>query len=241
VKTLTKDFSSVCRYAIVLSGGVGERFSASVPKQFVLMKGKKLLSYSLEALEKSKEVEAVLLVAPKDFLAESKEIAIEVAAEKLIDVIEGGGTRQDSSRLAIEYLLSRGARKDALVLVLDADRPNLLERYIAENYLKASQNGASITAIPSSDSIAVSGDESTISAYLPREEAYLVQTPQGFRLSLLASAHEKARKEKKHFTDEGSLVLAYEGTSPLIVRGDKNNLKITTTEDKTNFEGGFKQ
>ena len=135
-------------------------------------------------------------------------------------------------------IFCHGADEKALVLLQDGDRPRLKESYIEDNFKNAEAFGASVTAIPVSDSVAISKWDGILDGYIPREEVYLLQTPQAFQLSLLHEAMEIAAKSQRIYTDEGSLVLQCKGVNPHIVKGDKNNIKITTKEDQASFEEG---
>jgi 2-C-methyl-D-erythritol 4-phosphate cytidylyltransferase len=226
------------RIAILLLGGLGTRFGSSKPKQFLPMGGQPLCLYGAKALEGSPEVDYIVYVVPKGYERNFSLILEKAGHAKASSIIVGGPTRQESGHLAVSYLLERQASPDALVLLQDGDRPRLKERYIRENFAAALEQGASVTAIPSSDSVAISKVPSVIDGYIPRQEVYLLQTPQAFRLGLLAKAMEAAAKAKRDFSDDGSLVLALANVAPRIVLGDKANLKITTQEDQALFEEG---
>jgi 2-C-methyl-D-erythritol 4-phosphate cytidylyltransferase len=228
---MTVSIEKTERAAVLLLGGSGERFNSDKPKQFTLIGGKLLFLYPLEKLEKNEKVEGIVLVAPKDYLAFVAKTVQELGFRKVLAVIEGGATRQDSSRRATDYLRDKGLPFPSLILIHDAARPNINDRLIEEGYAKAILDGASVTALASSDSVAISKDGATISEYQDRSKVYNLQTPQTFALSLLYAAHEKAFAAHHLYTDDGSLVLAETGVAPAIVEGDKKNIKITTVED----------
>jgi D-ribitol-5-phosphate cytidylyltransferase len=226
------------RVAVLLLGGNGTRFGANEPKQFTLFGGKLLFFYPLDQLVRHDEIQGVLLVAPKDYISFVEKTIQQWGFSKIIGVIEGGATRQDSSRRAAEYLRDKGLSFNALVLIHDAARPNLKNEYITENYARALRYGAAVTAIPSTDSIAISEDEKTISQYKDRSKVYQLQTPQTFLFSALYNAHEKAFAAKHSYTDDGDLVLTEEGLQPAIVLGEASNVKVTTIEDLRFFGKG---
>jgi 2-C-methyl-D-erythritol 4-phosphate cytidylyltransferase len=226
--------------AILLLGGLGTRFGSAKPKQFLPMGGQALCLYGAKALEKSPTVDFIIYVVPEGYQSNFKMLLDKAGNAKPSLIISGGSTRQESARIATNYCRSHGAKDEAVLLLQDGDRPRLLERYIKENFALAETFGASVTAIPSSDSVAISKWTGILDGYIPRQEVYLLQTPQAFRLSLLASAFEIAAKTPRIYTDEGSLVLECKGVNPHIVLGDKNNIKITTKEDQAAFEEGEK-
>ncbi|MCI1245002.1 MAG: 2-C-methyl-D-erythritol 4-phosphate cytidylyltransferase [Bacilli bacterium] len=219
------------RVAVLLLGGSGRRFGGGIPKQFALVDGRLLFFYPLKELTASPEVEGVLLVAPRDYLDFVRKSVQERGLGKIIAVIEGGESRQDSSRRASEYLSQKKLPPTALVLIHDADRPNLNEEVIKDNYEFAIKDGAAVTAVVSTDSVALSKDGARIASYLDRNEVYRLQTPQTFVFSLLLDAHEKAYAGARRYTDEGSMVLSETAIAPLIVKGSPYNMKITTRGD----------
>jgi 2-C-methyl-D-erythritol 4-phosphate cytidylyltransferase len=229
---------SYTRIAILLLGGLGTRFGSSKPKQFLPMGGQALCLYGAKALEKSPEVDYIVYVVPKGYERNFALILEKAGHEKPSSIIVGGNSRQESGHLAVRYLLAHGVTPEALVLLQDGDRPRLKERYIQENFASAHKQGASVTAIPSSDSVAISKVPRFHRWLYPREEVYLLQTPQAFEIGLLSKAMELAEEAKRTFSDDGSLVLAMANVAPAIVLGDKGNLKITTKEDQELFEEG---
>jgi|LAHS01.1.fsa_nt_gb 2-C-methyl-D-erythritol 4-phosphate cytidylyltransferase len=226
------------RIAILLLGGLGTRFGSSKPKQFLPMGGQPLCLYGAKALENSPLVDYIVYVVPKGYERNFSLILEKAGHAKPSSIIVGGSSRQESGHIAVRYLLSHEVSPEALVLLQDGDRPRLKERYIEANFESAEKEGASVTAIPSSDSVAISKVPHLIDGYIPREEVYLLQTPQAFRIGLLSKAMEAALLAKRNFSDDGSLVLAMAGVAPAIVLGEKDNLKITTKEDQELFEEG---
>lgn len=224
------------RIAILLLGGLGTRFGSNKPKQFLPMGGQPLCLYGAKALEKSPMVDYIVYVVPKGYERNFALILDKAGHAKPSSIIIGGATRQESGHLAIRFLKDNGAKEDAVVLLQDGDRPRLEERYLEENFANALKDGASVTAIPASDSVAISKVPSLIDGYIPRNEVYLLQTPQAFRLALIFEAMEQAEQAHRTFSDDGSLVLAMKGIAPKIVLGDKTNIKITTKEDQELFE-----
>jgi 2-C-methyl-D-erythritol 4-phosphate cytidylyltransferase len=228
--------ASFQRIGILLLGGLGTRFGASKPKQFLPMAGKALCLYGAEVFERSSALDYLVYVIPQGYEANFKILLQEAGHLKPSSIIVGGSSRQASSQIALFYLEEHGLAKDALVLIQDGDRPNLLERYLVENMALAKSYGSSVTAIPSSDSVAISKWEGVLDGYIPRNEVYLLQTPQAFRFGLILEASHQAGAAVKNYTDDASLLLAYKGIQPHIVLGEKNNLKITTPSDQRDFE-----
>ncbi len=220
--------------AILLMAGKGERFLSSLPKQFTKMGEQELFLYAAKTLNSSPCISSIVFVVPDGYEKATEDIIKNGGIKKDHSVIIGGNSRQDSVFLALTHLANKRINQHSIVLIHDGDRPNVNERMIEESIAGAIKNGAAVTAVPSSDSIALERNGSIIS-YLDRRTVYALQTPQTFRFSLLLEAESKAKAEEKFYTDEGSLLLEEKGINPIIVLGEKSNIKITELFDKTIF------
>jgi 2-C-methyl-D-erythritol 4-phosphate cytidylyltransferase len=218
------------RIAVLLLGGSGKRFGGQMPKQLIPVNEKPLFCYALEALDKSPVIDWVLLVVRPDLEGEIKTDVANYYFEKPISYVSGGETRSESVHHAVDYLAENGIGDDALILIQDADRPNLTSYLIEEGISKAEEVGASVTALPCSDSVFVSDDLSFVSSYQPRDNTFLAQTPQTFRLGLLKKLDFAAKS-----TDEASQVVALK-QKVAIVKGNPDNYKINYPFDLRRFE-----
>ncbi len=220
--------------AILLMAGKGERFNSPLPKQFIKMAGQELFLYAAKALEASALISSIVFVVPKGYEKMAETIIENSGLTKNGGIITGGKTRQESVFIALSFLSSKHIDEESIILIHDGDRPNISERMIEENINEVKKNGAAATAIAMSDSIAMSKD-GFIDSYLDRTKIYALQTPQTFRFSLLFEAENEARLKEKLYTDEGSLLLGEKGVPPVIVNGEKGNIKITEPFDETIF------
>lgn len=209
--------------AILLMAGEGTRFKDSVPKQFHKLSGKKIYQHTLDIFLKIPRIDKIILVCHKKNLQEVKEEAL----HPKIMVIEGGLTRQESS---YRGLLACG--KDTnLVIIHDAVRPFVSERIILENIRLAEKGGAVDTCIETFDTIIKTEDQLSLTSIPKRSSLMRGQTPQTFRYETILKAHEMAQEEKvANSPDDCSLVLNM-GQKVFIVKGEENNLKITTKLD----------
>ena len=214
--------------AVVLGGGAGNRFGAAMPKQLLTLDGKTLVEHCVAAFAAAPGVDEVLLVMPAAYTAEAKKLA----GEQVSAIIEGGLTRSDSVRNALTYLLLRNPPDTTGVLFHDAARPLVTQQIIADCVTALQAHDAAGTAIPTSDTIIVAHD-GVLSHCPPRETLFRAQTPQCFRLSVIAKAHELAAKDPDFTpTDDCGVVLRYlPGTPVHIVQGSESNIKITYPGD----------
>lgn len=208
--------------AIIVAAGRGKRLGSSLPKQFLKVRGRTILEMSVEAFEQNKYVDEIFVAANADYCELTEKLCR--GFSKLKKIVAGGAERQDSVRAAFDCL--RG--ENGIVLVHDAARPFVSEAVINAVIEGTADFGAAIPTVPAKDTIRqVDG---TGSRTLQRETLACVQTPQGFRISLLKHAFEKAQAEGFLGTDDASLVERM-GINISMVQGEDANRKITTRED----------
>jgi len=217
--------------AAVLAGGTGARMGAGLPKQLLDVAGKPVLRHTLEAFEASAVVDRIVLVMAEGHHEAAWSIAKAANVTKLSAVIGGGATRADSSVAAIRWAQGT-AGPDAKLLVHDAARMLVTGRIIADVAAALDEWEAVTAAVPSSDTV-VETEGGRITAVPDRARLARVQTPQGFRLGLIAAAHEAAAADPGFTpTDDCSVVLRYRPDVPVrIVEGAERNLKVTGPED----------
>jgi 2-C-methyl-D-erythritol 4-phosphate cytidylyltransferase/2-C-methyl-D-erythritol 2,4-cyclodiphosphate synthase len=214
-------------YALIPCAGVGARAGAAGPKQYQPLAGRPLVAHTLAALAAVPRVAATLVaLAPDDALFEN----LVPACDGLWPVRCGGATRAATVRAGLDALRARGAADDDWVLVHDAARC-LLRPSDVERLLDACLDDAvgGLLALPLSDTLkqAQAGQGDRVAATVDRAGKWAAQTPQMFRLGLLARALDAAGPG---VTDEASAVEAL-GLAPKLVPGPLDNFKITWPAD----------
>lgn len=213
--------------AIILASGTGERFGENIPKQFYQFEGKTLLEHAIDAFEKNKNIDEIILVTNPKFRDLAENILNKNDYKKITKVLNGGKTRVESS-----YIGTSEAPEEANVLIHDAVRAFVTQKIIDDNIEALKKHEAIGTAIESIDTIIQVDENNVITAIPPRKFLKRVQTPQSFRANLIKKAHELALKDKNaSFTDDCGLILRYNLAPIHIVDGDEINLKITQKND----------
>ena len=210
-------------WAVLAAAGRGERLGSDRPKAFARLGGRPLLAESLERLEESGWIDAIVIAAPPDWEEPSILVAEEIAATKVSSAVTGGESRSESVRLALEEV----PEDAAVVLVHDAARP-LLPEEVIERVLTPLSEGwdGVVPAVPLADTVKrVEGDR--VVETLPRDDLVAVQTPQAF----LADALRRAVSgDVSSATDCASLVES-QGGRIKVVEGDRRLLKVTDADD----------
>jgi 2-C-methyl-D-erythritol 4-phosphate cytidylyltransferase len=215
--------------AIIPAAGRGLRMGRSTPKQFVDVSGKSLLAHTLDTFSAAPFLSEILLVVPEDFLDEARELIqwrpCSGAEGPLFSVVAGGAERQDS----VYNGLCRLPSHCRWVMVHDGVRPFATLRLLEETWKAARKSGAAIAALPATDTVK-RVTHGSVRQTLPREEIWLVQTPQVFQKEILLQAYEEARRKGWTGTDDASLVERL-GIDVTVIQGERSNIKITTPED----------
>jgi 2-C-methyl-D-erythritol 4-phosphate cytidylyltransferase len=228
--------------AVVLGGGVGQRLGAGMPKQLLTLGGQTLIERCVAAFEAAPGVDEILVVMARGYTGQVRELV--AGYRKVTAVIEGGATRPESTRAALAAVaggsdpadgaggavLAGGA--DCGVLLHDAARPLVDQRIIADCVAALEVHDAAGVAVPASDTMVLT-ENGVMHSVPPRERLFRCQTPQCFRLSVIARAHELAAADPEFApTDDCGVVLRYlPGTAVHIVPGSERNLKVTYPQD----------
>jgi len=215
-------------WAILVGAGSGERLGSDQPKAFAALRGRPLLAESLERLERSAWIDAIVVVAPPGWEEPAILLAEELVAAKVVTVVAGGQTRAESVRAGLEEV-----GVEALVVVVhDAARP-LLEDDVLERVLTPLGEGwdGAVPGLPLADTVK-RVDGRRIVETVDRDDLMVVQTPQAFRADVLRQAFSG---DLAGATDCASLVERC-GGRVLVVDGDRRLLKITTVQDLADAE-----
>ena len=210
-------------WAVLAAAGRGERLGSDRPKAFARLGGRPLLAESLERLENSGWIDAIVIAAPPEWEESSILVAEEIAATKVSSCVAGGDSRSESVRLALEEVPADAA----VVLVHDAARP-LLPEAVIERVLAPLSEGwdGAVPAVPLADTVKRVEGERVVET-LRRDDLVAVQTPQAFLADVLRRA---VGGDVSAATDCASLVEA-QGGRVKVVEGDLRLRKVTDVGD----------
>lgn len=217
-------------YAVILAGGVGSRLGADVPKQFVEIGGRPMLNYSLDAFSAAAAIDEIVVITAAAYRRTVEEIVAAGSYTKVTFIVDGGATRADSTAAALQVLSGR----DGCVLIHDAARPFLPQQTIEECIAQLAHVDAVATVVASPDTVVrLDAAGTTIESTLDRDRLRWLQTPQGFRLPVLAAAFDAAGSKREfQATDDFTIVRHFlPATSTSIVVGAAQTFKITSADD----------
>lgn len=212
--------------AIVVAAGKGSRMGSGVKKQFLELKDKPILYYSLKAFEDNEFVDRIILVTSIEEVDYcNTEIVQRYHFKKVVDVVSGGAERQQSVYNGL--LAAKGFN---IVLIHDGARPFVQDFIIKNGIDYALRHGAAACGVAPKDTIKVKDEDSFSVSTLNRNTLFSVQTPQCFSYDLIFDCHNKVIQDNIKVTDDTSIV-EYYGHKVFLYEGSYNNIKITTPED----------
>lgn len=218
--------NNIC--AIVLAAGQGKRMKSSIQKQYILLKEKPILYYSLKAFEDIKEIERIILVVGKGEVSYCrKEIIDKYGLQKVADVIEGGKERYHSVYEGLKLL----EKHCDYVLIHDGARPFITESIILNTIENVKKYKACAVGMPVKDTIKIV-DEENFCVHTPeRAKVWAVQTPQAFEYNIIKSAYDILMQKEIMVTDDAMVIEQFMNISVKLIEGTYENIKITTQED----------
>ena len=225
--------------AVVLAGGVGARVGAGRPKQLIEVAGRTVLAHSIAAFDSHPGIAEVLVMMAAGHVDDARRIVRDEGFTKVTEVLEGGATRSASTARALDRL----GDSECNVLLHDAARPLVSARIISDCIRALEVDRAVTVAIPASDTILEVSADGTVRGVPPRATLRRVQTPQGFRASVIRAAHARAAADPDFVaTDDSSVVLRYLPEEQLrVVPGEDRNIKITEQVDVSLAEALFQE
>ena len=214
---------------IIAAAGRGTRLGSHVPKQFLKIGGEYVIAKTLKPFEHLDAIDYIFIVTNEDYLDFCRNIVESCGLQKVDAIVPGGKERQDSVFNALQEV-NRIRPGVSYVLIHDAARPYVSEDVIMNVLRATDEKGAAVACVAMTNSVRRAYGESGGSESVDRSDYYSVQTPQGFRKSMLIEAYEKAYDDYFIGTDDASIV-ERAGYEISIVDGDYENIKITTKED----------
>ncbi len=209
--------------AIIVAGGKGERLLASVPKQFLEVRGKPILLRAVERVWACSRISEMIVVAPEAFLPQTRQML----SGKEAKIVAGGAERQDSVYAGLQACSAQAQ----MILIHDGVRPfpsrELIERVIGA----AEKSGAAIPGLPLKETLKeVDHKPGTVIGTVDRSRLFFISTPQVFQRHPIMDAHQRAQNLGFYATDDAGLI-EWAGGSVVMVPGEETNIKITTRLD----------
>jgi len=207
--------------SVIVAAGESRRMGG-IDKVFAQLGGKPALARVIDAFQKCKAVNQIVVVVSKQNVERCRQLVAEEGWSKVTEVCPGGKLRQDSVAAGLGRLSHCN-----WVVIHDGARPLATVDLIDRGLEAARETGAAVAAVPVTDTIKVAGDDRIVRQTPPRQNLWSVQTPQVFRIDIITEAYRQAKGEA---TDDASLVEQL-GYRVKLYMSAYDNIKVTTSDN----------
>lgn len=230
--------------ALILSGGSGVRLGTDIPKQYIEVCGRPVISYCIEKLSSHAKIDGMQIVAAPqwhDTIIHSLEQLVSLGiASEAISKFKGFSMPGENRQLSIFNGLTdimEYADSDEIILIHDAARPMLSSQMITDCLCAAYEHEGALPVLPMKDTVYASKDGSRVSGLLKRNEIFAGQAPEAFRLRKYYEANKCLVPDGIMRINGSTEPAILAGMDVAMIPGDEGNFKITTKADLEKFEG----
>lgn len=221
--------------ALILSGGTGTRLASDIPKQYIEVHGKPIITYCIESLSAHKQIDMIQIAA--DFAWQKpirSWLPVYDPGKKFRGFSAPGSNRQLSILNGLEAIRKYADDSD-YVFIHDAARPLLSQKQITACLDAVKGHDGVIPVLPMKDTVYSSADGKRINALLDRSEIYAGQAPEVFRLGVYYAANARLLPDRIKHINGSTEPAVMAGLDVAMIPGDENNFKITTKADLERF------
>ena len=221
-------------YAVILAGGRGKRMQSDTPKQYLELLGKPLLFYAIDAFVRWGIDEIILVCGEGEQEYCRQEFIEKHGFDRITHIVVGGKERYHSVMRGLQAI----EETEGVVMIHDGARAFVSQGTIERCYQDALKFGSGVAAVPSKDTIKIVNAQGFVESTPPRNDLYVVQTPQTFDLSRIKKAYAMLEKEEAklledgvQITDDAMIAERFLDGKVKLSEGDYTNIKVTTPED----------
>ena len=221
--------------ALILSGGSGVRLGADIPKQYIEVNDRPVISYCIERLSRHEAVSAIQIVASQEWQEPIRGWLEQYDVNrKFCGFSPPGENRQLSICHGLEDIRAYAGDLD-VVLIHDAARPLLSEQMITDCVEAMEGHDGVMPVLPMKDTVYRSVDGKTVSELLERTQIYAGQAPEAFRIGLYHEANQRLCPDKIMEINGSTEPAVMAGMNIAMITGEEGNIKITTKNDLERF------
>ena len=214
--------------AVIFAGGSGVRMNTrSKPKQFLELRGKPIIIYTLELFDNHPLIDGIVVVCLESWIPFLKKMLKKFEINKVVKIVSGGDSGQDSiyrGLCAVEDYCKDKGEENAVVLIHDGVRPLIVDETITRNIEKVHEKG------PAIETFVIQKEEGQM--VIPdRSSCLLARAPQSFYLKDILSIHRKNKENGNITFIDSCSMMSYFGYKMATIEGPMENIKITTPTD----------
>lgn len=225
--------------ALILAGGMDPGFQMSVPKQFVNVFNRPVIVYTLEAFQRHKDIDAIMVACLNGWQEMVNAYAKQFNINKLKWVVSGGDDGQASARIGI-LALQDVCRADDVIILHDSIRPFVSDEIITDSIRVCRIHGMGVAAVRTMDTVMRTEDGRIGTESISRSSIIRIQTPQAYRMDRLLDIHRKAVETGIVGEVDTNSVVSRLGEPVYFSKGSDLNMKINTIEDVEMFKALYK-
>ena len=220
--------------AVIFAGGSGVRMNTrSKPKQFLELRGKPIIIYTLELFDNHPLIDGIVVVCLESWIPFLKKMLKKFEINKVVKIVSGGDSGQDSiyrGLCAVEDYCKDKGEENAVVLIHDGVRPLIVDETITRKIEKVHEKGSAITVVPAIETFVIQKEEGQM--VIPdRSSCLLARAPQSFYLKDILSIHRKNKENGNITFIDSCSMMSYFGYKMATIEGPMENIKITTPTD----------
>ena len=220
--------------ALILAGGTGKCFGSSYPRQYISVKGKMIISYSLETFADHPRIAAIQVVAQEQWREKVYKQMPDAVLRKFAGFSDPGSNRQRSVFQGLNDMAGY-ARKDDVVIIHDAVRPMVTAAQISA-CLKACKRHDGVVPVLSVKDTVYFGEGGTICSLAERDKLFTGQSPEAFLLGKYYRANTKLIPDRIDEIINSAEPAVMAGLDIAMIPGDEDNFKVTTRVDLERFK-----
>jgi len=220
--------------ALILAGGSGVRLGADVPKQYILVNGKMVITHCLEVFGTHPQIDAVQIVAHTGWRESIQNQMPEAVLKKFRGFSDPGNNRQYSIYNGLRDIVRYAGEPD-IVIVHDAARPLVSASLLSSCVDACREHDGALPVLPMKDTVYL-GDGNRITSLLEREKVYAGQAPEAFVLGKYYEANRRLIPDKIERINGSTEPAIMAGMDIAMIPGDEGNFKITTPADLERFK-----
>lgn len=218
--------------AVIKAGGKGTRMHYQIPKQFIIVKGKPIIVYTLAAFQEHPDIDRIIVVCLDGWERVLSAYAAQYGITKLFHIVPGGETSLRSIKNGIEC--ARQFCKDGdTIIIHDGNRPFVSQEIISDVLVKSSVYGSAVAALQCTDEVmrTEAEDDTQSRCFLDRKRIFRIQTPDAYKWEIISKLIESASEDElDHIGATNTLSIAH-GNAVYFSLGSTVNIRLTTQED----------
>lgn len=221
--------------ALILSGGTGTRLGLDIPKQYIKICGKPVISYCIERLSAHDRIDAIHIVAEPQWQKQPGSWLFDSDLRKKFKGFSTPGSNRQLSILNGLTDIRKYADDSDFVFIHDAARPLLSDRLITDCLDAAAGHEGVVPVLPMKDTVYSSRDGKKITALLDRRTIFAGQAPEVFKLGVYYAANIRLLPDQIRNINGSTEPAVMAGLDVAMIPGDEDNFKITTKADLERF------